>query len=603
MNNAIESKFNERKSKYRLSIFNLYWDWLLFFASVTFKSTFLLASIYQISIYTILTYQIFSIMPLVFVSCFTFLFPRRKHAKVLFYINIFISLIFFTDILYARAFGHLISIHTILAKGVTEDLGWSIVSLIKWTDFLMIIDLPLSFWFISKQSVLNDDVKKRIVNFAFTLLVSVGLMYHQFNDLEDRKNLGNIRLHPLIMSPIGEHFYDFYRFVYERSEVLDQADIEMIDDWLVNNAGLQGPHKDYAYLQGILKGKNLIVVQFESLENCLINKSYMGIEITPNINRMLAHSLYFSNISEQVKDGNSSDAELLFNTSLYPLSSGSAFLRFAENDYNSLPKLLRNYGYTSKAIHGDDKEFWNRYKVFPALGFDQYIAEDDFKIKSFGGMGILDEALFTQAYAEIENLKSPYYLYIITMTSHMPFNALDKTRPSEVFKRDYTTNYIKTISYTDKCLGKFYNQLEEQGMLENTAIIVYGDHEGIHKYYDETKLPDNDLEIPFIVFLPGLDGQEIQKIGGQVDMMPTLAYLLGIEYGQWASTIMGVNLFSESPGSVIRPDGEIRGSVNEIDRLVQSQTIADKIIRGNYFSNQNRVADLHGEPYFKEIEK
>ncbi|MFA7078231.1 MAG: LTA synthase family protein [Syntrophomonas sp.] len=562
--------------------------WLLVLLIIFIKSIILLISLYSFNTYVIL-FGIFAFMPILFFLSFSSLFSERGQLFYLFGLNLFISILFFADIIYARAFGHLISIYMIFAKGVTEDLSMSIISLIKWTDFLMFIDLPFIFALAlkSKKNIKNIKkiINKNIVEFLIMSILSVGIICYQFTDIENGKGfgLGNLRYQALTMSPIGYHLFDLYKYIYERPIELEPEHTEKIDDWLSNNAKYQVPSDNYAYLEGYLKDKNIIVVQFESLESILIGNSYFGQEIMPNINRILKNSIYFNNIYEQVRDGNSSDAELLFNTSVYPINSGSTFLRFGDNAYNSLPNLLEHEGYTSVAIHGDDKEFWNRNRVFPALGFNRYIAEDEFDNKTNGGMGILDESLFKQSLLEIEKLKEPYYLFIITLTSHMPFNAAADIGCLELPNDDETSRYLQTINYTDRVFGAFYNELGKNGMLDNTVLIIYGDHEGIHKYYD-TKLPNNNLKIPFIIHIPGIEGQVIDITGGQVDMMPTVAYLLGIERGEYATGVMGRNLLGNGAGGVLLPDGNLIGRIEDEDHIRESQDIADILIRGNYFN-------------------
>lgn len=567
--------------------------WLIVLISIIIKSNLLLISIYQIkteNILNLLIFGVFTIMPCFLLLSFSFLFSQKGKLAYLFGLDVFISLLFIVDIVYARGYGHLISIYMMFAKGVTEGLNASIISLIKWTDFLMLIDLPFLFiaFLKSKRKNANDNIKKRILKFSSTLVFSVAIICFEFITIGSGNLLSDTKHQALYLSPIGSHMFDVYRFIYDRTDKLNNEDISKVNNWLEKNATYQDPDKGYADLKGLIKGRNLIVVQFESLENIVIGKSYYGQEITPNINRLLASSIYFNKIHEQVRDGNSSDTELMFNTSIYPISMGSAFLRFGENTYNSLTSILDYDGYTSIAIHGDDKEFWNRNLVFPALGFDRYIAEDEFDNNTSVGMGILDEYLFAQSFSEIEKLQEPYYLFIITLTSHMPWDAAKDVGVLDLPSDDETARYLQTINYTDKCLGEFYNELEKRGLLKNTVIIIYGDHEGIHKYNTTTTLPDNNKTIPFLIHIPGMSGMVINKIGGQVDMMPTVAFLLGIDKENYATGVMGLNLLGNDPGAVILPDGEIIGQVEDNDHLKDAQKVADIIIKGNYFKVENK---------------
>ena len=283
-----------------------------------------------------------------------------------------------------------------------------------------------------------------------------------------------------------------------------------------------------------------------------------------------------------MRDGNSSDAELMFNTSVYPLPRGSAFLRFGENTYQSLPSVLTRSGYTCIALHGDDRQFWNRETAFRHMGFSKYVSEEHFGYKVYGPYGILDECLFEQSSIEMQQINKPYYSFIITITSHMPFQRINVDSQNDLRPDDYTSNYIDAIRYVDRCIGNFCKQLSAAGELENCAIIIYGDHEGIHKYY-ETELPDNDHKVPFIVHVPGMEAVTVDKIGGQVDMMPTLLHLLGIKEDTKSPHMMGKNLFSSSEGYALLPSGAIIGSPWDREHVKHAEPIARKIILGDYF--------------------
>jgi len=523
-----------------------------------------------------------SILPLLSISI---LFSNRGRAFYLVILDLTISLLFFVDLVYSRAFGHLISFFMIFAKGVTNDLGPSIISMVKAQDFIMLIDLPLlAIIAIKTRSGVNLNRKNHQVIATLALVlysfVLFGIKYN--NVIRERE--ANVLLEPISLSPIGYHMFDFYRASYDRHTQLTPTDVLKVNNWFMINEHYQVPDETFAYLEGILQGKNLIVIQFESLENVVLNESYYGQEITPNINKILKNSIYFPSIYEQVKDGNSADAELLFNTSIFPISVGCTFLRFGENTYNSLPNILEKQNYTSIAIHGDNKEYWNRNIVYPALGFSKYITEEEFIVRDTGGMGMLDSSLFKQSIIELLTINQPYYLYIITLTSHMPFEAARQVGELILTNEDETVDYVQTINYTDKCLGVFYQELKQRGLLENTALIIYGDHEGVHKYYDSKSLPSNDNKIPFIIHVPGMQGLVVDTIGGQIDLMPTLAYLLGISSEEFASTVMGRNLFNSGSGAAaILPNGTIIGHTQDEAHLREAQTIADLIIKSDFF--------------------
>ncbi len=143
--------------------------------------------------------------------------------------------------------------------------------------------------------------------------------------------------------------------------------------------------KDRTYLEegkytGIGKGKNLIVIQVEALQNFVINHYYHGQEITPNLNKLIREqgSLYFDRYYQLIgRGGNTSDAEFVSNNSLYPSMDEPTYSQYEGNTFYGLPWVLRENGYTVWAFHGYEKEFWNRERAYVNQGFQRFISEED----------------------------------------------------------------------------------------------------------------------------------------------------------------------------------------------------------------------------------
>lgn len=554
--------------------------WLIVLLLLAIKSAAVLFSLCGSELFA-LKYGFFIIPPLLLLISFSFLFSERAGNIYLLALDLFLSLLFIADIIYARAFGHLLNIYMIFTFDNMNDLSESAFAMMRWTDYLMLTDVPALF-FIIRKSPGQCAGKKRTVLFLLAALFGCAFLFFRINGLNKSRELENIEKQPVLISPAGYHIYDIAQLIYEQTDSFDEEEIAEVKSWHESNKALLRPDPAFADLEGLIKGKNIIAVQFESLENFLIGRSVCGQQITPNINGLLKNSIYFSGIIAQVRDGNSSDAELMFNSSMYPVSRGSTFFRFGKNAYASLPKLIKKQGYATMAVHGDERTYWNRDEAFLALGFDEYIDEGMFSDKSAIGMGISDRALFSQSFLEIKKLKEPYYLFIITLTSHMPFRLDEEEKYLDLPFEGAYADYLQSIHYTDKMFGEFYDRLIEEGC-DDTVFIIYGDHEGIHKYYKaNSDLPENDSRIPFIIYIPGIEGFASDKIGGQVDMMPTLAFLLGLDCKEYDSYVMGRNLLGKFSGSAISPTGETAEEADYKELLSEAQRIADMSIRGNY---------------------
>lgn len=297
-------------------------------------------------------------------------------------------------------------------------------------------------------------------------------------------------------------------------------------------------------LSGAYKGKNLIMIQVEALQNFLIGLKVNGKEVTPNLNRLAAGSCYFNNMFYQVSFGNTSDAEFLSNTSMYPLRSASVYYAYANNKFPSLPALLKQNGYDTSSFHPFDPHFWNRDTMYKTLGFNRFYSEADYKMDDFAGWegnALSDRSFFKQSLDKMAK-KEPFYSLLITLSSHFPFSGFENSKfDTGLPDGNFISNYLKAENYTDECIGQFMKDLEERGLLENSIVVLYGDHSAIPKYKaselmgllgkDYCEAQWTELQkIPCIIHLPDQkEGKTISSVCGQIDIYPTIANLLGFK--------------------------------------------------------------------------
>lgn len=314
-------------------------------------------------------------------------------------------------------------------------------------------------------------------------------------------------------------------------------------DFLLNKK-----HENNTYTS-IAKDRNLILVQCESLQNVMLNKTYNNgskeYEITPNLNKLIKdNSLYFNNCFAQIGWGNTSDAEFIVNNSFYPLAMQSIYQRCVDNSFYGLPKILNKNGYSTSVYHGYVADMWNRDKFYPVEGFNKYLSSTSYPTNEYIGFGIADRPFFKQTVNYISEEQSPFYSFIITLSSHTPFNTSDAMSDIVLSKQDQGSmfgNYIININYLDSAIGIFLDELKAKGLYDNSIIIFYGDHHGLNRsdadnykhmtsFLGKPYQYDDMLNIPFIIHIPGLGNSEtIETTCGQIDFMPTILNLLGIE--------------------------------------------------------------------------
>jgi len=351
----------------------------------------------------------------------------------------------------------------------------------------------------------------------------------------------------------------------------------------------------------IFKDKNVIVIHAESMQTNIMNLSFNGQEVTPTLNKLSKEGLFFSNFYSQVSVGTSSDSELTYNTSLMPTQSGTAFVSYFDRTYISTPNLLKEKGYYTFSMHGNTADFWNRRTMHQNLGYDRFYSKKDYEVTKENtiGLGISDKDFFSQSVTKIEEIAkehSNWYGLLIMLTNHTPFSDTDKYGQFDVniketiTKDDGTTeevvypymegtklgNYFKSAHYADGALGEFINDLDNKGLLDNTVLVIYGDHDArlpksdYNRLYNYDKTTDSILDdddpnykeydsyqyelgrkVPFIIWTKDMKEQnknkEITNVMGMYDVMPTLGNMFGF-YNKYA---LGNDIFNIKENNIV----------------------------------------------------
>jgi len=372
-----------------------------------------------------------------------------------------------------------------------------------------------------------------------------------------------------------------------RTETVNAADTELVNVWLNSNETKTLP-KNF----GLAKNRNLIIIQVESLENAVINQKINGQEITPQLNELTHTGLYFNNYYAPIGPGNTADTEFVTLNSLYALPNEVAFINYAYDNYQALPKLLKNNGYDTYAFHGDVPSFWNRANIYPSLGYDKMFGRDDYKIsREIGPFGLGDEDFFTQSLPHLKTLPQPFLATLITLSSHVPFELPEDLETLNISENSnlnwWQYHYLQSIHYADKTIGNFIDTLKQNNLYNNSLIVIIGDHgsnTNISRALNISASPFGDLtgtQVPFVILLPNTKFQgTISQPASHLDFYPTLANLLGLKIT--TKTIMGKDLLNTKEFAVIH-----RNSVSGTIRSIITNTLA-------YHSSADGIFE-HGE--------
>ena len=313
-------------------------------------------------------------------------------------------------------------------------------------------------------------------------------------------------------------------------------------------------------LQGMVKGKNVIILQLESIQDFVINKEINGKEITPNLNKFIDENIEISNMFMQ-SYSSTADSEFSATTSLYPMENGMSYSRYYTNVYDNIFTMFANEGYTTSYMHGNYGFFWNRGNVYKSYGVDNIELKDSFEDISENISGYLsDELLYTQAVEKLKSYNMPFVSYIVSASSHTPFDLGGINDRSKVkidvgkYKYTFLGNYLESVNYADYAFGIFIDKLKEANLYDDTVILLFGDHNGLDMYNEnlleflkeiDSDLTDTDIKLNYIrvacgMKIPGIENMKIEKPVSKLDIKPTFAYLIDGDAG----FSLGTNMFA-----------------------------------------------------------
>ncbi|OPJ64563.1 LTA synthase family protein [Clostridium oryzae] len=521
------------------------------------------------------------------------LFKTKGRIKFLYAMDFLVSFVIVADLTYYRFFKDLISINCIRNLGEVGEVGDSVGNLLRFSDFLFLTDvvllIPVMIYFRNRKPDLAV-LKKRIIAFStlFVLGVVVQFIGVRALALEQPGLLSSLRNKSYIarcIGNIGYHGVDIYNVIateIRKSQKLPEEKKKKIEKVLLSNK------KQGNKFANIGEGKNLIILQIESLQQFVINRKVNGQEITPNLNRFLKKCMYFDNFYYQVAAGNTSDAEFMTNNSLYPAATGAAYSIYAKNDLDSLGEKLKEKKYYTSVFHGNRRIFWNRNIMYNTEGFYHFYSKEELNADEIVGMGISDRTFLPQTLDKLQTLQKPYYSFVITLSSHFPYRAAAAKTDFDVTGYEGTDvgNYLKAIHYTDEQLGTFFKGLEDKGILDNSILLMYGDHSAIpqsdksllYKLVGEENQNDYTWykkyqKVPFMIHFPKNKYKGVNHLySGEMDTYPTIANMFGLK----APYTMGKDMLNSKQGNVTFRNGSFTDGkvfyVSTIDKYYDIKT-------------------------------
>jgi phosphoglycerol transferase MdoB-like AlkP superfamily enzyme len=472
--------------------------------------------------------------------------PRRVRAWVLLVCGAFGTLVVLGDVIYYRFFGDVMSAPALLAANQTGHVVGTIGSLVTPGLVWLVIDLPFALWLtiglhrLSPAEWLPRRAQPIIAASTAVVLAAIGVLLSAASVLASSQLDQMFRNRAVVeqLGPFGYHAYDAW--IYARSTLLrppvTDAQIEEARAWFADRTALRAGAGPFF---GAARGKSLIVIQVESLQDLAVDYRVDDQEVMPHLRRWTVNSLRFTNVTDQTNEGRTSDAEFAALVSLLPLDHGAVAFRYPANHYMGLPRVLGDHGYATLSAVAFEPGFWNRRVMHGAYGFRQSLFEPDFTLTEQIGWGLNDRDFFQQMVPRLERLPRPFCAWLITLSLHHPFESFpDRHKVLKLGALEGTSfgNYLHTMRFFDEALDAFTIALARARVLDDTLVVVFGDHDaGFQRDADADDEAAWALKdrVPLFLRLPTGAPETLRGprgiTAGHTDLAPTLLALLGID--------------------------------------------------------------------------
>jgi lipoteichoic acid synthase len=467
-------------------------------------------------------------------------------------LNLALTLLLTADRIHVSFFGDVISVAELGQAWQLSLVSSSIRASLKWSDCLNYVDVAAAavvfpFYVPLVRQLPDASLDVRVLSAAALLglavIFSIPASLVAYRDPDKAFDWRSMRLE--IVGVIGGIFYHLYDVVIHVSTLVARTQVTETQRARVHTYLQQRRTavEDRSEVFGIARGRNLIIVQAESLQTFTIGLRILDQPVTPNLEAFAKQSLFFDDFYDQTHIGSTSDSIFVSLQSLHPLNVGAISTRYLANQYRALPAILAEKGYSTFAAMGARGECWNITGMFRKLGFEQTYLDEFYVTGERFGQGLADGDFFAQTAPVLERQAVPFVGFLVTVSNHSPYDLPQEHRRLDVGNLEGTRlgKYLQSVHYSDAAFGAFIERLRKIGLLDESLTVVYGDHEAW--LGDSAPLPsllgfpESDQHaswraqktIPLLIRLP--DGSHAHvdgTTGGHLDIAPTVLSLLGI---------------------------------------------------------------------------
>lgn len=384
---------------------------------------------------------------------------------------------------------------------------------------------------------------------------------------------------------------------------------------------------------GLFQDKNLIVIMMESVNDIFLDPDYY-----PNFNKLVSEGWYWENNYSPRNSCATMNNEFSGMTSLYSIYNTCTASKYKKNSYyQSMFNLFNNEDYVTFSPHDYTQAYYPRKTIHTNMGSKEYYGVEKLGIKySNEYINWANDDEFLEKVLNIIDKKTSnnenFMTWLTTVSSHQPYStsSIQGDKYYSMTKgTKYPTDvrrYMSKLKILDNGLGILLSGLEARGILDDTVIVLYGDHypygistKNLNKVLNyNTKEYLNAERVPFVIYNSEIESKVFSEYTSYINILPTLANLFNLDYDP--RFYLGSDLLSKDYQSLtVFADGSWKNekafydaSKNKIKYFTSDEyteeeikninddintkiNISSKVIKSNYFNYLEKALEKKNE--------
>ena len=302
--------------------------------------------------------------------------------------------------------------------------------------------------------------------------------------------------------------------------------------------------------------QNVVLIFMESMSAELMGHFGNPWQLTPFLDTIATQSLCFNRFFSAGTHTNHAIHSTLYS---YPAlmkrnSMKGAVIPF----FAGLPTILQDNGYSTLFFMTHESQYDNMNGYLRTNGFDHIFAQENYpKEKVVNSFGVQDDFLYQYAVPVLSQTAregKPFFAALLSISNHPPYVI-----PKD-FKAHSNTDELRIVEFADHALKEFIDRARQEEWFDNTIFVFVGDH-GKLVGTPRSDMPLSFNHVPLLIYSPAtIEPRQIDDLGGQTDIAPTLLGLLQIDY---TDNGFGINLLREKRRAVVFTSDDAIGCVND----------------------------------------